>query len=36
MGVIKDTFDIFPDNQFPITGYQIVRHDRDRNDGGLL
>ena len=45
--LIKDTFDIFllseskldssfPDNQFSIPGYQIVRKDRDRNGGGLL
>ena len=45
--LIKDTFDIFllseskldssfPDDQFSIPGYQIVRKDRDRNGGGLL
>ena len=44
---IKDTFDIFllseskrdssfPDNQFSILGYRIVRKDRDKNGGGLL
>ena len=47
MELIKDTFDIFlvseskldssfPDDQFSIPGYQIVRKDRDRNGGGLL
>ena len=45
--LIKDTFDKFPlsesklnsnfpDDQFSIPGYQIVRKDRDRNGGGLL
>ena len=45
--LIKDTFDIFllseskldssfPDDQFSIPGYRIVRKDRDRNGGGLL
>ena len=45
--LIKDTFDkfllseskldsSFPDDQFSIPGYRIVRKDRDRNGGGLL
>ena len=45
--LIKDTFDIFllsesklypsfPDDQFSIPGYRIVRKYRDRNGGGLL
>ena len=45
--LIKDTFDIllvseskldssFPDDQFSIPGYRIVRKDHDRNGGGLL
>ena len=45
--LIKDTFDIFllseskldsgfPDDQFSILVYRIVRKDRDRNGGGLL
>ena len=45
--LIKDTFDIFllsesklepsfPDDQFSIPGYRIVRKDRDRNSGDLF
>ena len=45
--LIKDTFDIFllseskldssfPDDQFSIPGYRIVRKERDRNGGELL
>ena len=45
--LIKDNFNIFllseskldssfPDDQFSIPGYQIVRKDRDRNGGGFV
>ena len=45
--LIKDTFDIFmlseskldssfPDNQFLIPGYRIIRKDRNKNGGGIL
>ena len=45
--LIKDTFDIplvnkskldsnFPDNQLPISGYHIIREDRNKNGAGKL
>ena len=45
--MIKNTFDIlivneskldsgFPDNQFLIPGYRIVRKDRKKNGGGII